>query len=1216
MPLSHDLGLIPPGASETQLSDIVDTAKHLKASLEKDVHDVPFSNLNERVGPLANGDAPTSKTGGLIQRIFAERGCHKSIIESYNHFLLYSIPHRIKHTAFMVNKGVLDVEIRLSNVSIYKPTESRYRPVPLLPVKARLERGSYMAKIHADIEQWYKGELVRTERGEIAEVPVMLGSVACHTYGMTDGEKLQIGECPNDTQAYFIHNGIERVCKAKETIRYNTPVTYRESMGYETRFTHTSSNGVGTTLFLMRYLMDGKDDHNMFMLKLQHFDDKFVDVFSIFRLLGWSVERSVEVIVGFCDISSKNKLKIEQLLRDTTAFSKNIPDNLLASFIAPVRKIKPDTEQQVVNDIRLDLFSNVDDVDSKLYTLAFTTAHTAMIVLRFIAEDDRNSWSVKKFQVASDSVASQFKIAMNNMVKKVEESINKSEYAPGDPIAHIITAHDFRSKVLEIFSAKVKGMTRGSDKQSLSEQYKRNTQIDGVSFVTKSSAYTSTQNKNNDVRVINLSQYLVICTAETPESEKIGITKNMAFTMWIALSVLGLNREQVESVLGTLDNEPWFVKAKDVDENRNADDTNESAKSAGYKNYPLFINGKLIGFLPSSQREHIKKLKSSGMLRFDACVHFNRLTRVVEIFTTESRPTVPLLIVKYGTLIIDEKDMWDSPINELISEGCIEYVDAREMEYLTVAEHVGEARKPENRYKYTHSTIQANAMFGIAGALSPYANKNKGPRVIFQARLVKQSQSPFSLTHNLVYISGFKILNYAVRPICESNISGAIGMKIMPNSQNFVIAIITCPNNNEDAVVINKDVLNKQQMRISKYTGVNVTAENNKIISEIFVKPVTERNSHIYRHLDEDGFPKIGSYIERKDALIGKYRSENKGEITFDANSGEYVTKLDTKPRNSSKFAGVDEDGILYSVYASRASNGDTTARIKIHQYRQYEAGDKVSLRYSQKGTIGEVAESSQLPRIIGGPHHGVIPDILFSSASLPSRMTGALPVEFTKGQAFIYNNRISDCTSFEDDDIDEPARELEVVGRERYGMKGAELERFSNGLFHMERPDGKIMGKHMKNEETGNIDFIPSEVFIGVAAYQMLRHHVRDKFQLRLEGAINILTRQGVSGRSRQGGLRYGNMECDATISSGASHTLIERMRTTSDEYTRLLCTCGADALVNPQTKVKTCTANANHGKEGDRHEFRKNTTCYISLLLTRLLAIASIKMDTIPER
>jgi DNA-directed RNA polymerase beta subunit len=67
--------------------------------------------------------------------------------------------------------------------------------------------------------------------------------------------------------------------------------------------------------------------------------------------------------------------------------------------------------------------------------------------------------------------------------------------------------------------------------------------------------------------------------------------------------------------------------------------------------------------------------------------------------------------------------------------------------------------------------------------------------------------------------------------------------------------------------------------------------------------------------------------------------------------------------------------------------------------------------------------------------------------------------------------------------------------------------------------------------------------VFIGPTYYQRLKHMVQDKIHARARGQLQTLCRQPVEGRSRDGGLRIGEMERDNFINHGISHFLREKL-------------------------------------------------------------------------
>jgi DNA-directed RNA polymerase II subunit RPB2 len=84
----------------------------------------------------------------------------------------------------------------------------------------------------------------------------------------------------------------------------------------------------------------------------------------------------------------------------------------------------------------------------------------------------------------------------------------------------------------------------------------------------------------------------------------------------------------------------------------------------------------------------------------------------------------------------------------------------------------------------------------------------------------------------------------------------------------------------------------------------------------------------------------------------------------------------------------------------------------------------------------------------------------------------------------------------------------------------------------------------------------------------------VADKIHARSYGNVTSLTRQPLAGRSKDGGLRLGEMERDCLLSHGSVQFLRERLFDMSDAFSILICNaCGV--MSNNKDECHVCKNN-----------------------------------------
>jgi DNA-directed RNA polymerase II subunit RPB2 len=180
----------------------------------------------------------------------------------------------------------------------------------------------------------------------------------------------------------------------------------------------------------------------------------------------------------------------------------------------------------------------------------------------------------------------------------------------------------------------------------------------------------------------------------------------------------------------------------------------------------------------------------------------------------------------------------------------------------------------------------------------------------------------------------------------------------------------------------------------------------------------------------------------------------------------------------------------------------------------------------------------------------GITPDIIMNPHAIPSRMTIAHLIETLMSKVAALTGQEGIGTPFNKNvKVDDIAGVLHEHGYQKFGF-----EVMYNGMTGR-KMDGMI--------------------YLGPTYYQRLRHMVDDKIFSRARGQVQILVRQPVEGRSRGGGLRFGEMERDCMIAHGSAQFLKERLFEVSDAFRVHICDrCGLFAVANLKRNTFMCSS------------------------------------------
>ena len=1109
-------------------------------------------------------------------------------LESYNNFVSYQIIKTIEmfnpvHIASeqdfdqVSKKYALEIFITFENFHIYRPQihENNGAIKLMFPQEARLRNFTYAAATTIDINIKYvvrNGPNLentqifhKTIPGvHIGKLPIMLKSNICvlNQYKHFDNEKT--GECKFDAGGYFIINGSEKTVLGQERAAENRVYCFNVEKNDTKYLWKAEIKSVPDFKCIspkqISMLISSKNNGFGFPIVLEIPRVKQpIPLFVVFRALGIISDKEIceKILLNIND--EKNKQLLEALQASTIEANKLLTQEECIRYITSFAMYTPinmdkETGAKKKHEFTLDilnndLFPHCHNMEQKIYFLGYMANKLLLAYFEIIKQDDRDSYLNKRVDGTGTLLNNLYRNYFNKLVKDMEKQvireINTGSWRSKDDYENIINLTNIYKiiKSATIENGIKRALSTGdfgikhsnSNKVGVAQVYNRLNYVSSLSHARRISTPTDKSGKLVPPRKLHNTTWGFICPAETPEGQSVGVVKNIAYMthMTIYSNSLPLYEYIIPNI--TKIDEPSL--------------TSEMI----YDKVKVFINGAWVGITqnPIELYNMLKEKKHKGIINIYTSIVFDYKLKEIRVCNDSGRLTRPLLRVKNRNILINNTIInkinsgeynWDHLLtSSKIEEAVIEYIDPEEQSWSMIATTPKDIINTNNKLlKYTHCEIHPSTMFGVLASCIPFPEHNQSPRNTYQCAQGKQAMGVYATNYENRMDKTAYVLNYPMKPLVETRIMNLIHLNKIPSGSQLIVAIMTHTGyNQEDSLLINKGSIDRG-MALTTVYHTEKDEDKQKINGdeEIRCKPDPTKTKGLkmgnYNKVNSKGVIPENTLIENRDVIIAKVTpiKENRNDHT----------KI-IKYEDQSKIYKTAEETYVDKNYIDRNGEGYNFAKVRTRVVRKPVIGDKFSSRHGQKGTVGNIIPECDMPYT----ENGIRPDIIINPHAIPSRMTIGQLKETVLGKVLVELGLFGDGTAFGDFDVKDICNLLLKAGYEAHG--------------------NELLYSGLSGEQ------VECSVFMGPVFYQRLKHMVNDKAHSRSIGPMVNLTRQPAEGRSRDGGLRFGEMERDCMVSHGASRFTRGRMYDASDKYSVFVCRkCGLIASYNDKMHIHLC--------------------------------------------
>jgi len=1065
----------------------------------------------------------------LLESMIREQGLARQHLNSYNDLVSKGLKKLLEEIGpIVLEVPPVPYTVEFVDVKIGKPciTEIDGSKTYLTPKEARLRNATYSAPMYFETKLVDR-QTVSTDWVYVGEFPVMAKSILCPLSKMSREELIDVGDDPIDPGGYFIVNGSERVIVGLEDLAPNKVLVGKEKRAGAITYQATIYSSVIGYRSKLEIVL--KKDKGIFIRSTGLPTE--IPFTILMRALGFEKDKEITEAVSFLpEIQDLLESSFESFLEvETTEQALEYLGNRLAPGMLKEARIA-----RAENFLDWTLLPHIGRSKEVRKEKALFLGEAVNKLLEFklgwIPEDDRDHYSNKIILLAGELLADIFRTTLRAMVKDLQYQLRHSGQKRSIKTVNAAVRTGFITDKLR--NAIATG-NWGRGKVGITQLLDRTNRLSTNSHLRRVQSPLSRTQPNFEARELHPTHFGRICPCETPEGSNCGLVKNLALSAVISTET---PLESVRKALLKIGLIPY--QEADIE-----------ARRRGAR---VYINGRFSGYTLEADAfiRNFKQLRRGNKIKFDVNVQVTKssepkATTRVYVNAYAGRVLKPLIILENGKPLVDVSDIQavkegKLSFSDLVAQGKIEFVDTAEEENCLIAWKLEDVTE-----EHTHLELTPVGMLGAIASLIPYAEHNQSPRNTYESAMAKQAlgyQSPV-FTHSGT--QNMHLLVYPQKPLVTTRTLNLLDADKRPFGVNAVVAILSYDCYNiADAIVINKSAVDRgfgrsffyrlYEADLKQYLGG---------MKDEFAVPTPGSNvkgykgEKYYRLLEPDGAVYVEANVKGGDVLIGRVSPPRFMSEYQEAEVGGLYM------RDTSVTLRPSEAGVADVVFLTTTSEGNMIYRVLVRELRVPELGDKFASRHGQKGVVGLLVPQKDMPYT----EDGIVPDIILNPHALPSRMTVGQFLESISGKVAALTGTPVDGTPF----LGEPSEELERT-----------LEEF--GFVHTGREvmyDGRT-GKRFS-----------ADVFVGIAYYQKLHHMVADKIHARARGQVQMLTKQPTEGRSRGGGLRFGEMERDCLIAYGAASLLKDRLLDESDKTEVYVCeNCGLVAYYDIRHRRYIC--------------------------------------------